>query len=341
MSIETEKKDPNAVTAAGKQGQAGQLTRDKQGNWHLIKPKEEEEHNAAIERATSLDHRVVANLIAEASIQLAKVGIQTGRLDAENLLMSAMVVSKENLIKNWTKRISEEDYQRFQMLLGRRLKREPVAYITGKKEFYGQTFVVDKRVLVPRPESEALVELAVDFIKKSSSTGQQMTIADVGTGCGAIALSIAHQVNFVRIFGIDQSAGALEVAKINANLLGLNAAVGFMQGDLLLPLPEPVQIVIANLPYIPPNQFEQLEPEVTQFEPRSALIGTDDDGLGLYRRMLEQLPQYLLQGGKLLMEYDPSQTSELRSLVLATLPSARIEVLRDYQGLDRIMVVLA
>lgn len=339
MAISTEKNNPNAPSVAG--GQGGKLVRDKQGNWHLLKPEKEEEHNEAIEKATSLDHKIIANLVAETSIKLAQVGITTGRLDAELLLMAAMVTSKENLIKNWTKKIKDEDFERFQVLLARRLNHEPVAYITGKKEFHGHNFMVDKRVLVPRPESEIIVEQAIGFIKKWASGGVQLTMADVGTGCGAIALSIAKSINFVRIFGIDSSEGALEVARINAQMMGLNAAVSFLHGDLLLPLPEPVHIVLANLPYLTQEQYQQLEPDITQYEPKAALIGEGEDALGHYRRLLSQIPQFLLQGGKVLMEMDPSQVNKLRALVIATLPAARIEILKDLRGLDRIMVVHA
>ncbi|HDS11728.1 MAG TPA: peptide chain release factor N(5)-glutamine methyltransferase, partial [Candidatus Wirthbacteria bacterium] len=247
-------------------------------------------------------------------------------------------MTKEELIKNWTARIKPEAMEKFQECLNRRIKREPVAYIVGYKHFMGQKFIVDNRVLIPRPETEIMAEKAIHLIKKWPLASEQLAVVDVGTGCGNIALTMAKVANFVKVFAIDIDPAAIEVAKINASLHNLEQNVALIQGDLLISLPQPVQIIVANLPYICEADYENLEPEIRLYEPKSALTA-GADGLDLYRRLLAQAPQYLLKGGVVLMEIDPQQVGHLRTIVLQNLPSAEIEVLKDLQGLDRVLMV--
>lgn len=335
MNIWTEKKEtPKAKEPENK----GKLIRDENGQWVLIKKEKKDETSDQIKKVTNLDSHVIANVIAQSSIRLAQAGIQTSRLDAELLLMYVLGKTKEELIKNWTKKLDDAAFDKYQELLDRRLKREPLAYIVGFKSFYHNNFVVDKRVLVPRPETEILVEQALSIIKKWSDSSEQIALVDVGTGCGNIALSVAKEVSFVKIFGTDISPDAIEVAKINANVLSLEQNVAFLHGDLLTPLPQPVNIIVANLPYISESKYETLAPEIKQYEPRSALIA-GSDGLDLYRRLLAQVPQFLLQNGKMILEIDPEQVQAMRTMILESLPQAEISVIQDGQHLDRVILV--
>ncbi|OIP97135.1 protein-(glutamine-N5) methyltransferase, release factor-specific [Candidatus Wirthbacteria bacterium CG2_30_54_11] len=278
--------------------------------------------------------------MAQSAIQLAQVGIKSARLDAELLLMSALNISREKLITRWTDHIHADQLAAFQLLLARRLKREPLAYITGNKEFYGMKFLVDKRVLIPRPETEILIERTLHYVKQWEFGHDQLALVDVGTGCGNIAISIAKTANFVKIFATDTSPEALEVARINASLQSLDQNISFLLGDLLAPLPQPVNIIIANLPYISESKYEGLEPEITQFEPREAFV-SGVDGLDHYRHLLAQTPQFLLQNGIMLLEIDPEQVPAMRALIFKYLPQSTIEVLQDGQHLDRTILVKA
>jgi release factor glutamine methyltransferase len=334
--VRTETEDPKKKGKVSEQHK-GKLVRDEEGQWRLIKEEKGEAIDEKVKAATSLDERVVANIIAKSSVLLAQAGIRTSRLDAELLMLHVLGVSREELVKNWTKRIKEEDYIKFQAFLERRTRREPLAYITGRKEFYGNMFVVDKRVMIPRPETETLVEHAMTFIKKWDRSGDQLSLVDVGTGCGCIAISIALLANFVKIFAVDTSDVSLEVARINAALHSVDGVIGFLHGDLLTPLPHPVHLVIANLPYISDAKFPTLQPEITNYEPRGAFLA-GGDGLDLYRRMFEQLPQYLLKGGKVLCEIDPQQHEAVNVMILNALPHATIEFVKDHTGRDRVVV---
>ena len=337
-TIKTETKDPHKKDTADQN--KGKLTRDADGNWVLTKEVVAEEVNRKLEAATSLDISIIANLIAQSAIQLAQVGIRTARLDTELLLMSALGVTREKLITKWTEHIHADQLALFQQLLARRMKREPLAYITGNKEFYGIKFLVDKRVLIPRPESELLIERTLHYVKQWEFGHDQLALVDVGTGCGNIAISIAKTANFVKIFATDQSADALDVARINASLLSLDQNISFLKGDLLAPLPQPVNIIIANLPYISEKRYAELEPEITMFEPEESLI-SGDDGLAHYRHLLAQTPQFLLRNGIMLMEIDPEQVPAMRALVFKYLPQSTIEILQDGQHLDRVVLVKA
>jgi release factor glutamine methyltransferase len=254
------------------------------------------------------------------------------------MMMHALGWEKEKLVKLWTDKLNNDQYNRYQKLLQRRLNREPLAYIVGYKYFYELKFFVDDRVLIPRPETEIMVEKALSILRKMGTETDQFSLVDVGTGCGNIALSIANRVNFIKIFAVDDAFDAIEVAKINAVLLGLEQNVGFIRGDMLSALPHPVNLILANLPYIPETQYAQLEPEIVKYEPKSALTA-GPDGLDAYRRLFAQAPQYLLRGGKIICELDPPQIPELKTIILRNIPSATIEVTPDLQGNERLVTV--
>jgi len=204
-------------------------------------------------------------------------------------------------------------------LLARRVSREPLPYILGTREFFGLYFAVDPRVLIPRPETELLVERALGLASRVSSSSGALCIADIGTGSGCIAIALAVHLPHACLYATDVSADALAVAQRNAATHGVASRIRFLWGDLLSPLPQPVHLIVANLPYIAAQEWETLPPEVGRFEPRGALDG-GPDGLDLVRWLLRQAPAYLLPGGALLLEIGASQGEAVTKLARAAFP---------------------
>ena len=254
----------------------------------------------------------------------------TAVLDADLLLAFALGVTKEELFAHSGRPLEAVDDARFRALVERRYQGEPVAYLRGWKEFYGLRFRVDRRVLIPRPETETLVDEARRVI-----AGRALTVADVGTGSGAIACAIAAHEQQVQVIAIDMSAGALEVAEANALSLGVAERVEFRLGDLLEPLDGPVDVVCANLPYLREDAFADLAGERTSlaFEPRTAVV-SGADGLDLIRRAIAGLPRALALGGVALFECDPPQSAAIVALLR---PLGETRVVRDLAGDERVV----
>src|SRR5438034_10113679 len=227
----------------------------------------------------------------------------TAALDADVLLAYVLGVGKEALFAHPERELSPAEDVRFQQLVERRGRGEPVAYLRGFKEFYGLRFLVDPRVLIPRPETEALVDTAREVI-----AGRALTVVDVGTGSGAIAVAIAAHEPRVRVIATDSSRDALAVAQANALAGGVADRVEFRLGDLLAPITERVDLVCANLPYLRDDALAHLVGERTSlaYEPRAAVVA-GSDGLDLIRRAAADLPRVLASGGVALFECDPPQ----------------------------------
>jgi release factor glutamine methyltransferase len=257
----------------------------------------------------------------------------TASLDTDVLLAFALGVRKEELLAHPGRSLSAEEEMRASLLIERRRQGEPVAYLRGWKEFYGQRFRVDPRVLIPRPETETLVEETRRFI-----AGRALTVVDVGTGSGAIACAVAIHEHRARVIGTDASRDALAVAETNALALGVADRVEFRHGDLLAPIgpTEHVDVVCANLPYLREDQIAALagEPTSLAFEPRVALIaGTD--GLDLVRRCVADLRRVLIPGGAAFFECDPPQAGVLARLL--TDAGLRASIARDLMGSERVV----
>ena len=255
----------------------------------------------------------------------------TAALDADLLLAFALGIAKEEGLAHPERGLLPEDDARFRALVERRYTGEPVAYLRGFKEFYGLRFQVDRRVLIPRPETETLVEAARRFI-----AGRALTVVDVGTGSGAIACAIAASEPQVRVIATDVSADALEVARSNARALGVADRVELRQGDLLAPVSERVAVVCANLPYLRDDALEHLVGDRTSlaFEPRGAVVA-GADGLDLVRRCVADLPRVLAPGGVAFFECDPPQAAPIAELIAAS--GMRADVLRDLAGAERVV----
>lgn len=287
----------------------------------------------------------VGELRVAATRRLGRARSETGRLlttsarlDVSLLLAAALGMSREALTARDTDRPEAPAVARFEAMLARRLAGEPVAYILGEAWFYGRPFLVDARVLVPRPESEHLVEAACDELAaRLAAGGAGLRACDVGTGSGALAVTLALEHPEVEIFASDCSADALVAARENA--VRLDARVSFLHGDLAEPLRPwgPFDLLIANLPYIPRGVLPQ-RPEPAGFEPRVALDG-GEDGLDLYRRLFAELPVLLRSDGIALCEAAPGTIEALGTLASETFSDAFVEIADDYAGLPRYISV--
>jgi release factor glutamine methyltransferase len=219
---------------------------------------------------------------------------------------------------------------------------EPVAYLVGFKPFYGLDITVDRRVLIPRPETELLVDRILDYLQSLLGQGKRPSVADVGTGSGAIAVALAVNVPESVVYAVDLSDEALAVAAQNVWRYGLGEQVQLLPGNLTDPLPGPVDVIIANLPYVATPDLPNLPRQVREFEPILALDG-GPDGLRVFRAFFDGLisagiESRLKPEGRIYLEIGADQGEAVRSLALLALPGAEVIVLPDYAGLDRVVV---
>jgi release factor glutamine methyltransferase len=276
--------------------------------------------------------------LAQAATVLENAGIEGARLDAELLLVHALGITRAQLHAHPQGQLSFTGLATYCQLIERRTRREPVAYIVGHKEFYGLDLFVDSRVLIPRPETELLVEKAIEIGKQRPVDIKQLLIADVGTGSGAIAVSLAVHLPQALVYATDASPKALEVAACNCRRHRVEDRVHPLQGHLLEPLPEPVDLITANLPYVSEAELAQLPPEINQYEPQEALDG-GPDGLGHIHRLLAQAKGHLKPSGVVLLEIGATQGSTVVALAKRHFPASRVEIMQDYAGLDRVVIV--
>jgi release factor glutamine methyltransferase len=277
----------------------------------------------------------IRQLLIEATRLLQEEGLDTPRLDAEVLLGHVLGLTRAQIHTHPDQRLDAAELDSYRELIERRRQHEPVAYIIGHKEFYGLDFYVDRRVLIPRPETELLVEKGLEIGRAAS---HPLTIADVGTGCGAIAISLAVHLPQAIIYAFDVWLEALEVAALNHRRHSVERRVHLLQGDLLSPLPEPVDLIVANLPYVSWAEWEQLPRTITAYEPRSALDG-GPDGLYAIRRLLAQARSHLKPQATILLEIGATQGAAVTNLAGRHFPAATVEVAQDYAGLDRVVVI--
>jgi release factor glutamine methyltransferase len=260
----------------------------------------------------------------------------TPSLDAQVLLAHASQRDRAWLLGHARETVDAQLENHFAALVERRASGEPVAYIMGSAGFFGREFVVTSEVLVPRPETEHLIEAATCAVRSQRAPAR---VADIGTGSGAVAVTLALELPDVRVYATDISAGALVVASQNAVLLGAAARVVFLEGDLAAPLQPyaPFTCVVANLPYVRSAEVPLL-PHPVGYEPRIAVDG-GPDGLTLYARLLEQLPPLLAPGASCFFEAAPDTIEPLAALIERRLPRAHVEIGEDYGGHERFVAV--
>jgi len=256
--------------------------------------------------------------------------IEDAPLECDLLLRHTLKLSRVELYLDLNNELNPEQEETFWHLIRHRLNGEPTAYITGHCEFYGIDFYVDSSVLIPRPESELLVEKALTLAQNHAIA----TIAEIGTGCGAIAISLALNLPKVKIYATDMSTPALKVALFNCQKHGLVNRICLLQGDMLDPLPKPVNLIVANLPYV-----KEAEIDTGNFEPLLALNG-GSDGLDKIRQLCHQLSDKLYPEGHLLLEIGQGQGKAVTTFLHSLFPSAKIEVTPDLGGIDRMVSLI-
>lgn len=282
------------------------------------------------------------DLLSQGVIRLASAGIASARLDAEVLLADALAMTREQLVVADHAPLGAEQVQRFEALLLRRLQREPVAYITGRREFWSLDFQVTRDVLIPRPETERLIEVAL-LLGAEMASHKPLRVLDIGTGSGAIAVSLAREMQTAMIYATDISPAALAVARRNALLHGVANRVTFSASDMLAALGGKIarfDLLVSNPPYIRRAEIDALEPEVRDWEPRGALDG-GADGLRFYRPIAAQAWRLLKPGGAVVLEIDAVLSSQVAALFYQGESYREVAIMQDYAGRDRVVVAKA
>jgi release factor glutamine methyltransferase len=276
----------------------------------------------------------VAELLHDATHRLAAAGVEDARLEAEVLLAHALRVDRAHVLALLHDPLPDDAHITFDTLIARRLRHEPLAYITGVREFYGVDILCAPGALIPRQETEMLVDLALDELRRR---GPGLRIADVGTGGGAIAVAIALNAPQARIIAIERSEAALAVARRNCERYGLTGRVELVRGDLLGP-PGVFDVIVANLPYVADADWQALAPEIRHYEPREALAA-GPAGTEVTERLLAQAPGHLAPHGLLAAEIGETQAAALLAAAHRSFPHAEAYVMKDLAGRDRVLVV--
>jgi len=265
----------------------------------------------------------------------AGIAPEEAAIDAEVLARHVLGWDRAALVSRWRDQAPDNLDSLLDPLLARRAAREPVAYITGHREFWGLDFEVTPAVLIPRPETELIIEEALTL---AADVRGPHRIVDVGTGCGCIAIALAHELTSATVIGTDLSAAALEVARKNAARLGVSDRVTFLEADLLDGVQSAANLIVSNPPYVPAAGAASLQPEVGRYEPATALFGGNDDGLGTVRRLFAVACQYLAGDGRLVVEFGFGQEARLADAAR----EAGWQVCRvreDLQGIPRVAVL--
>src|SRR3972149_3144061 len=269
--------------------------------------------------------------------ELSGRGVPEARTEAELMFMHVLGARRHELFLDAMRELSKDEEKALEAAVRRRLEREPSQYIFGEACFRGLELKVTRDVLIPRPETELLVEEAV---KEAGRLKGETIIIDRCTGSGCIAVAAAREIPGSRVFAADISAAALDVARENARRAGAADRIRFFQGDLFAPLPDElrgrVNMLLSNPPYVADGEIKTLEPEVKDFEPIAALSG-GPDGLAFIRKILFEAPEFLSPGGLLLMEMGYDQAKEARALGEGTGAYESIEIIKDYGKIERIL----
>ena len=282
------------------------------------------------------DKRSIARILSRLTEVFERAGIETPRLDAEVLLSFCLGKERADLYRDLSLELENDQILRILELAGRRKRREPMAYIRGFREFWSLDFTVTTAVLVPRPETECLVEEVLRL--RDSTRGLKSRILDIGAGSGAVCIAVASEWPDCDMAATELSAAALEVARENARrLLGSDTRITFLQGDLYEGVEGVFDIVCSNPPYISETEYATLAREVTLYEPRQALVA-GPDGTEFHRRIAEGARERLKPGGWLLMEMGAEQRAALTAILEETKIFDDIRFRADLAGLDRVVI---
>lgn len=275
----------------------------------------------------------VSDALRSAKKNFIDAKIDTPGLDAEVLLAEVLHADRLSLYVHPEKILTDEEFSRFKNFVERRAKKIPVAYIIGKKEFFGMNFFVTPEVLIPRPDTEILVQFVIDALKNFSGG---VKIADMGTGSGAICISIVKNLPNATAATVDISPGAIEVAKRNAENLQVADRINFFPGNMFEPLSgKKFDCIVSNPPYIPTDEIKNLQPEV-KTEPKIALDG-GADGLNFYRQLVKAAPDFLSPNGFFAFEIGIGQAEEVKKIIRREEKFCDIKILKDLSGIDRVV----
>lgn len=283
----------------------------------------------------------IKELLFVAAGYLQEKGVSNPRLDAEVLLAHVLGVERITLYLEFDRPLTAGEVSSFRRLVKRRADHEPLQYITGKQEFWSLEFTVNPHVLIPRPESELLVEHALRVcgeLNKGEEGG--LRILDLCTGCGAIAVSIAKELPQAQVWATDCSGEALTVARINTERHGVASRVKLVRGELFEPLRSQgskFHVIVSNPPYVATEDLETLPRQVRDYEPRQALDG-GPGGMVFIERIIKEAPDFLAPSGRVMIEMDARQTARARELVGSVSAYRAWDVIKDYGGLDRVFI---
>ena len=282
----------------------------------------------------------IKELLRVTTAYLEKKEIENPRLCAEVLLAFQLETDRVNLYLDFGQPVSERDVSGYRCLIKRRLKREPVQYITGKQEFWSKEFLVGPKVLIPRPETEILVEQVVSLFRDGDRlVPPNANILDLGTGSGAIAIALAGELKEAAVWASDISKDSLDIAKLNADRHQVTNRVHFKYGDLFQPFAAcslGFDVIVSNPPYIAPEEYDSLPPEVRDYEPKQALFA-QEGGLFFIEKIIRQAPDYLCPGGCLVIEMDPRQISRAFTIMDEAGRYMEKRRIRDYSHRDRVV----
>ncbi len=288
--------------------------------------------SAAGAPARTLLHDAARRLLREHRAE----DLDDARLQVELLYARAAGRDRAQVIAAASEAPAPATLARFEGLLERRLEAEPLAYILGEREFYGLRFEVGPGVLIPRPETETLVEATLAAVREHPRGGRPVRVVDVGTGCGAVALAVAQHAPAATVLATENSADALQWAARNGARLRLADRVALLHGELLEPATGPLDVVAANLPYVPTAEYEALPPAIREHEPRAAVDG-GEDGLVLIRALIHQLSERLAEdAAAVLLEVGAGQASTVADL-LTDAVGGRVLMHRDLLGTRRVV----
>ena len=272
------------------------------------------------------------DIILRTTRHFAERGLASPRLDAECLLAHVLKTDRLYLYRHPEARLTEDAASTFRTLAARRLKGEPVAYLLGQKEFWSLAFEVNEHVLIPRPDTECLVEECLKVC--SAIPPADFRILDLGTGSGAIGIALAWELPYAHVVATDISPGAVEVARRNAGRNGVEQRMTFLAGHLFAPLSGKFDIIISNPPYLSEREFQMLPTGVREYEPTSALLA-GPDGTAFHAQIIAGCAEYLKEGGCLFLEIGSEQRERIEALLAAAGFFEEIRSRRDYAGLDR------
>lgn len=285
-----------------------------------------------------MDIWTIGKILAWTAEYFAKNGIESPRLDAEVLLSHVLQKERIYLYVHFDEPLNKDELAFYKECVKKRSQKIPIAYIIGKREFMGLDFMVTQATLIPRPDTEILVEESIGRLRNFE--GSNIRIADLGTGSGAICLSVLDNISNATAIAVDISADALEVARRNAEAIGVADRVEFVQGDMIEAISgmEPFDAIVSNPPYIKSGDIPTLAPDVRCYEPVSALDG-GTDGMDFYRRLVSSGPKFLNGGGFLAVEMGIGQVDGIRAMAHCNPAWKSFDIIKDLAGIDRCAVL--